>query len=492
MCLHVMAMKRLRLFKILFYPTIAITLIAIYLSFQALTSQSMEFAKVLIDRDFKTVVHAAASIQPSVKADNFEPPTIPSFPISKGRKDDCVILCQGLLKDSKSSLPVRQGFIEECNKVVCSAQPNSSFRQVVLKIYDYIQWVKDIDKRIKDGDTEIFNSDIKWMHIQRGKASIGIGGMVANTRIAFLLSILSRRFFLADFVPQCNETILLWKPNVIPWRVTDELDRRLHIRKGPHQKLDCEAVFSKTKVLLADVHIKIRFNERCGANEMFLFRKHPGQDDRILVFLSALLTHLLLDFGQPDALYKQIEAFKIESGLPSKYVSLHVRTGLFSNGRMEDRLKYKLIKVKQDNGTWVTRNPTRYVPDEVAWASKIRCALRFIQDHDIDFPLLLITDSTELKKYARINFGSSKIVSTDIEAIHTQLDVALAKNISIAKCQKSFFNALVDVWLLASSEYFILAISTFSTLSSNLGLIPYRKQICCDHCPSYRYPIIRF
>ena len=456
------AMKTL---QILFYLTIAITLIAIF-SFQAPSSSS---SKALIDRG-KTVVHAA-SIQPS--ADNFEPPTFPSFPVSKGRKDDCVMLCQGLLNDSKSSLPVRQDFIEECNKVVCSAQQNSSFRQVVLKIYDYIQWVKDIDKRIKDGDTEIFNSDIKWMHVQRGKAKyIGIGGMVANTRIAFLLSILSRRFFLADFVPQCNETILLWKPNVIPWRVTDELDRRLHIRKGPHQKLDCEAMFSKTKVLLGDVYVDIHFNEQCGTNEMFLFRQLPHQDDRILVFISALLTHLLLDFGQPDALSKQIEAFKIEPGLPSKYVSLHVRTGLFSNGRKE--------------------RVGRLAQNKVTWARKIRCALRFMQDHDIDFPLLLITDSTELKKYARINFGSSKIVSTDIEAIHTQKDVALAKHISIAKCQKSFYNALVDVWLLASSEYLILAKSTFSTLSSNLGLIPYQKQICCDHCPSHLYPIIRY
>ena len=390
----------------------------------------------------------------------------PSIKPGRGKKE----LCRALLSSSKGSIPVRQDFVDECNRLVCSNYTNSTLPQFLEKIYEYIQWVQGIDRGLQSGKVEkILNSEIKWLHVNRGRdMGPGFGDIVANVRMAFVLSILSGRFFLADFGPQCNGTMYVWQPNVIPWKVTNELDRQLQIRKGKHKILDCKSVFRESRVVLLSINPAIDHSIPC-LTTIEEFSKLP-QDDRVHVFLAALLTHLLVDFVQSETLVKRVESFKVKYQLPNKYASMHVRTGMFSNGLKEV--------------------VSRFTPTQKSWDQQISCALEFMRRRAITLPLVLCTDSNELKAFARKYYGNSKVVSTNINSTHTQ-DITLKKHWD--QCEESFADAQVDAWLMAHSELIILAVSTFSSLSSNIGLIPYQKQTCCwkKDCSPYRAAIMR-
>ena len=400
-----------------------------------------------------------------------------SVPSGRLGSANCKELCDWLLKSTKGSIPVRQDFLEECYQLVCSVSVNAALWQILEKIKDYVRWVQNIDRILERGEVKIiFNStsEIKWMHVRRREGrSMGTGCMVGSMRIAFLLSIFSGRFFLADFGSFCNDTIHLWRPNAIPWKVTEKLDQQLQIRKGSIERLGCHTAFSKAKVLTVYANVALDSSEKslCIATleEMRLFRQLP-QDDRIHVFLSALLTYLLIDFAQSENIFTKAEAFKVENGVPRKYASMHIRTGSFSDGRIEHR--------------------TRLSTSKESWSQQIQCAFNLILQNAIDFPLVLITDSNDLKDFVKKRFGNSKVVSTDIRTAHQYLPVG---HITLNRCEEINTDAMVDLWLMANSQFFILSTSTFSALSANIGLIPYQQQSCCanEYKLCYQYPIIR-
>ena len=397
----------------------------------------------------------------------------------------CKELCHGILNCSNGSILVRQDFVEECYQLVCSSNVNSSIRQVLGKIYDYIQWVQDIDKSLKNRNTPFNYSQVKWMHFQRPafgvERNIGIGGMVANVRFAFLLSIFSGRFFLVDFWPQCNDTLFIWKPNAIPWQVTEELDRQLQIKTQKHKTLECKDAFTKETIILVNINHHIGFDKLDGypgslcisiVEEMWLFRQIPEKDDRTHVFITALLTHLLVDFTQADTLALKASTFKTKHSITSKYATMHVRTGLYTSGRKE--------------------NDRRFTPKRESWNKQLHCALSYVENNAISLPIVLLTESKELKALANEQFGSAKFVTFNTETYHTQKDVVVKKDKQFKKCEEDIINTLVEIWMMTHSEVCLLARSTFSTLASNIGLIPYQKQSCCTNTKCYSYPHMRF
>ena len=387
-------------------------------------------------------------------------------------------ICHRLLSFSKGSLPVREEFLMECNLIVL-ARAKTTVLPILEKLYRYLIWSQSIYKRLQNGEDDLLNK-IKVLHFQRNQErQIGIGGVVSNLRYAFLLSLFSRRYFIADLTDECNGSISLWKPNAIPWKVPNQFYKDVNLRDEPHKKIDCSDPFKDDKLVLFEMyHTFGMHNQSCidRISQMALFRRLP-QEDRVQIFIASLMTHLLVDFSNVARISTQEEAFKFKYGVPKKYAALHIRTGIFGDGRIE------IVK----NG----RNMTRFSWSKVSWEEKITCTLNFMKENMIMQPLVLVTDSVQLKRYAKNIYGDSKIVSQEIEPSHIEKDALEGKEISQERCVQNVIDNLVDISLMAHSDMLVFSVSNFPTLSSNIGLLPYRKQFCCQgNCR--HHPIIRF
>ena len=373
-------------------------------------------------------------------------------------------ICEILLNESGSVYS--SDYLEDCVSLVDS---HPRLYEFLLKAKHYITWHRKRVEEISKSKKGISHERILVGTCINPYCG-GYGSQMTCLGFAFVLAVATERLLLLKWPEsqalrrQLQEVRLdIFSPKTFDWSA---FDNDINIDEIPISKTTdlCSEVQSQKTVVVYDIEGWAYKKEDCARRLGYaeigtwnfgkIRRSRSGTNFNVNPLF--IITRLLFQFGEPVRKFEQKfwELQGLNGSESIDYAAVHIRTGSFGSGLVENEKTKRFISTKEK------------------WKKQIEYALKIKEENHIKAPLFLATDLTDCKDWAKETY-KDKIITMDIIPIHIIKDthgqsVEKSKK-TPEKYKEEIVHTVADIALMAHAKVLIASDSLFSMLSSYLG-----------------------
>ncbi len=319
---------------------------------------------------------------------------------------------------------------------------------------------------------------LTWSCKEPGIMCAGIGDQFRRIAVTFFLSVITHRVFTVYWSEE-DLTMQYPRPNEIDWTFFDEEvgmhrdhDNKMdwiHPKKEEFTELSRLLHSSKQHITIAH---EVPFSCSGCFEEPTLRRELDAlgipqlrSEDRYSawVFITGTILRYLFKF--PNEVITKLEKTQILLGIHNqKYLAIHIRTG-FVGTDFEEKSFFDTDKAFKNTSSW---------------RQSLECSLRLADERiGPTSPILLVSDSNEVKKWAQQTYGD-RIRSTNTIAYHVK-DIGDGKQVNTSTSTE-LTGTWVDFLLLARAHILVHSSSGYSVVASVFCSIPPHRQYGMPDC----------
>ena len=393
---------------------------------------------------------------------------------TKGKVND--VTSRSVQEDASDSTVCKYfsdyGVLSPFNRLTCRKYVTKypSVRLLLEKIHRYVLWHGKVHQEVLRAGFKYEETNMRtltWKCGTNRKICNGYGDRIKGIAKGLLLAVLSERFYTFEWPKsyqdldvaidifdsstlQCGDLAL---GDLLTNKICPTCADLMH--SGEKDDVIYQVVFSNNTANRNVFYNSHRIDPTCVKHtelstqlaEDFCPFTHRSEFHNLLY---GLLVRLLIRFN--SRVTGRAKEISESLSLPKYYVALHIRSGL------SEKLDGELLV------------ESKFKKDPTAWQQLIQCAFSIQKMFDMKDPILLVTDSFLMKKWALSLYGRGRIVSTNINLMHVSKDVPKRDEVDRTAYEQDVIDNASDLALLSSAYVVIRSQSSgFSYVASLLG-----------------------
>ena len=389
-------------------------------------------------------------------------------------------VCERLLRLGLSVVP--EELQKECETI---AEESPYWVELFKRFLSYVQWHKEVHFRIANNQTTLQETrTLTYTCTIFAGGCTGLGATVMTIATGILAAMYTKRFFVADqlsYRARSCWTDLAILSNAINWKVetptwdylVDKVNASSHVVKASYNSDNAHVFYGHPTITIEQFFCKdLPEFERSFVTNTLCKEGRKRNADKVLLgrkrtrFVLGAITRSAMHFSKTvsEQTNQKLVALQRKGLASDDYVAVHLRTGMD---------EYSLNRGDK------FRRSGKFTQDAAQWKERIDCALHEADASGLGVPILLVTDSSECRDWARAQYTPKEVLVTDSSFFHL---IRIGHHNSTCDMEKaSEMNNMVSEMDLLSRASLIIpsTMSSFSEVAIYFSALPQSKLKQC-------------